>query len=60
MEQYPCPAMNYPASPEAIKADCEEICRVTNSMQDRVIHLIFKKFNTLGGYIPENIRKIEG
>ena len=27
MQQYPCAAMNYPTSPEVIKADCEEICR---------------------------------
>jgi hypothetical protein len=27
--------------------------------QDRVMHLIFNKFNTLGGYIPENMKKIE-
>jgi hypothetical protein len=28
-------------------------------MQDHVMHLTFKKFNTLGGYIAENIKKIE-
>jgi|HubBroStandDraft_6_1064221.scaffolds.fasta_scaffold4722899_1 hypothetical protein len=28
-------------------------------MQDRVMHLIFKKFDTLGSYIAENIKKIE-
>ena len=28
-------------------------------MQDRAMHLIFKKFSTLGGYIAENIKKIE-
>ena len=28
-------------------------------MQDRLMHLIFKKFNTVGGYIAENIKKIE-
>jgi hypothetical protein len=28
-------------------------------MQDRVMHLIFKKFDTLGNYIAENIKKIE-
>jgi len=51
---------------EVIKADCEQICRWWRflqgpeiAMQDRVVHLIFKKFNTLGGYIAENIKKIE-
>jgi hypothetical protein len=28
-------------------------------VQDRVMHLIFKKFNTLASYIAENIKKIE-
>jgi hypothetical protein len=28
-------------------------------MQDRVMHLTFKKLETLGGYIAENIKKIE-
>jgi hypothetical protein len=58
--------MNYPAIPEVIKADCEQICRwwrflkgPETTMQDRVMHLIFNKFNTLGGYIAENIKKIE-
>jgi len=58
--------MNYPTSPEVIEADCEEICRrwrflqgLVTAMQDHVMHLIFKKFNTLGGYIPENMKKIE-
>jgi hypothetical protein len=58
--------MNYPTGPEVIMADCEEICRwrrflqgPETAMQDRVMHLIFKKSNTLGGYIAENIKKIE-
>lgn len=66
MERYPCAAMNYPTRPEGIKADCEEICRwwrfvkgPETAVQDRVMHSIFKKFNTLGGYIAENIEKIE-
>jgi hypothetical protein len=28
-------------------------------MKDRVMHLIFEKFNTLSGYIAENIKKID-
>jgi hypothetical protein len=28
-------------------------------MQERVMDLIFKSCNTLGGYIAENIKKIE-
>jgi hypothetical protein len=66
MEQYPCAAMNYPTSPAVIEADCEEISHwwrflqgLETAMQDRVMHLIFKKFNTLGGYIAENIKKTE-
>ena len=30
-----------------------------DSDEDRVMHLIFKKFDTLGSYIAENIKKIE-
>jgi hypothetical protein len=66
MEQNPGAVMNYPTSPEVIKADCEEIRRwwrflqgLETAMQDRVMHMILKKFNTLGGYIAENIKKIE-
>jgi hypothetical protein len=66
MEQYPCAAMNYPTSPEVIRADCEEICRwwrflqgLETARQDGVMRLIFKKFNTVGGYIAANIKKIE-
>jgi hypothetical protein len=66
MEQYPCAAMNYPTSPEVAKADCEEFCRWwrflqgrRTAMQDRVMHLIIKKFDTLRSYIAENIKKIE-
>jgi hypothetical protein len=66
MEQYPCAAMDYPTSSGVIKADCEEICRwwrflqgLETAVQDRVMHLIFKKFNTPGGYIAENTKKIE-
>jgi hypothetical protein len=40
--------------PEVNRADCEEICPwwrflqgPGTAMQDRVMHLIFKKFNTL-------------
>jgi hypothetical protein len=65
MEQYPCAAMNYPTCPEVTKADGDEICRwqrflqgLETAMQDRATHLIFKKFNTLGGYIAETIQKI--
>jgi hypothetical protein len=30
-----------------------------DSHEDRVMHLVFKKFDTLGSYIAENIKKIE-
>jgi len=58
--------MNYSSIPEVIKAVCEQIYRwwrflqgPETAMQDRVEHLFFKKFNTLGGYTAEIIRKIE-
>jgi hypothetical protein len=48
------------------KADCEEFCRwwrflqgLETANQDRVMHLIIKKFDTLRSYIAENIKKIE-
>jgi hypothetical protein len=56
MEQYPCAVMNYPTSPEMIKPECQEICQwwrflqgPETAMEDLVLHLIFKKFNTLCG-----------
>jgi hypothetical protein len=66
MEQYPCAAMNYPTGPEVIRpiakrsAAGDDFSKVwRQAMQDRVMHLIFKKFNTLGGYIAENLTKLE-
>jgi len=66
IEQYRCAAMNYPTSPQVTTADCEENCRwwrflrgLETAMQHRFMHLIFTKFDTLGSYIAENMKKIE-
>jgi hypothetical protein len=60
MEQYPCAAMNYPTSPEVVKGQLRrELPLVAISpgaetaMQDCVMDLIFKRFNTLSGCIAE-------
>jgi len=52
--------------PRCDKADCEKFCRwwrfspsSGDSQQDRVMQLIFKKFNTPGNYIAENTKRIE-
>jgi hypothetical protein len=56
--------MQYPTISEVVKADREQICQWWSSlkspetpMEERVMNLIFKKFNVLGGYVPEILRK---
>jgi len=56
--------MQYPTISEVVKADREQISRWWSSlespetvMEERVMNLIFKKFNVLGGYVPEILRK---
>lgn len=58
--------MIYPTVAEVVKADHEQICRWWSLLdspetpyQERVMNLIFKKLQALGGVTPELSEKIE-
>jgi hypothetical protein len=57
--------LTYPTIADVVKADHEQICRWWKSLEspetpqeERVMDLIFKKLQALGGLTPEISRKI--